>query len=76
MGYFQVRYDSSVINYDHRAFIRLTTVVWIKMRPNSPIPNKDACNRYCLEMVHWWLFDMATKPKASVPMEAARPRMD
>ena len=24
-GYFQVRYDSRVVNYDHRGFIRLTT---------------------------------------------------
>ena len=27
MGYFQVRYDSRVINYDRRGFIRLTTGV-------------------------------------------------
>ena len=25
MGYFQVRYDSRVVIYDRRAFIRLTT---------------------------------------------------
>ena len=25
MGYSQVRYDSRVINYDHRGFIRLAT---------------------------------------------------
>ena len=25
MGYFQVRYDSRVVNYDHRGFIRLAT---------------------------------------------------
>ena len=25
MGYFQVRYDSRVVNYDHRGFIRLVT---------------------------------------------------
>ena len=25
MGYFQVRYDSRVINYDHKLFIRLAT---------------------------------------------------
>ena len=25
MGYFQVRYDSRVVNYDRRGFIRLTT---------------------------------------------------
>ena len=25
MGYFQVRYDSRVINYDRRGFIRLAT---------------------------------------------------
>ena len=27
MGYFQVRYDSRVINYDRRGFIRLATGV-------------------------------------------------
>ena len=27
MGYFQVRYDSRVVNYDRRGFIRLTTEV-------------------------------------------------
>ena len=27
MGYFQVRYDSRVVNYDHRGFIRLARVV-------------------------------------------------
>ena len=25
MGYFQVRYDSRVVNYNHRGFIRLST---------------------------------------------------
>ena len=25
MGYFQVRYDSKIVNYDHRGFIRLAT---------------------------------------------------
>ena len=25
MGYFQVRYDTRVVNYDHRGFIRLAT---------------------------------------------------
>ena len=25
MGYFQVRYNSRVVNYDRRGFIRLTT---------------------------------------------------
>ena len=28
MGYFQVRYDSRVVIYDRRAFIRLTTELW------------------------------------------------
>ena len=27
MGYFQVRYDSSVVNYDRRGFIRLATAL-------------------------------------------------
>ena len=33
MGYFQVRYDSSVVNYDRRGFIRLATVlqVWTQL---------------------------------------------
>ena len=30
MGYFQVRYDSRVVNYDRRDFIRLATDVGIK----------------------------------------------
>ena len=32
MGYFPVRYDSRVVNYDRRGFIRLTTggiQIWI-----------------------------------------------
>ena len=28
MGYFQVSYDSRVVNYDRRGFIRLATVVF------------------------------------------------
>ena len=31
MGHFQVRYNSRVVIYDHRAFIRLTTVVGIQV---------------------------------------------
>ena len=27
MGYFQVRYDSRVVNYDRRGFIRLSTEI-------------------------------------------------
>ena len=30
MGYFQVRYDSRVVIYDHRAFIRLATFLQLK----------------------------------------------
>ena len=30
MGYFQVRYDSRVVNYDRRGFIRLATDIGIK----------------------------------------------
>ena len=30
MGYFQVRYDSRVVNYDRRGFIRLATGVVVK----------------------------------------------
>ena len=30
MGYFEVRYDTRVVNYDRRGFIRLTTDVEIK----------------------------------------------
>ena len=32
MGYFQVRYDSRVVIYDRRAFIRLATVRRVKIR--------------------------------------------
>ena len=31
MGYFQVRYDSRVVNYDRRGFIRLATVMNMKL---------------------------------------------
>ena len=30
MGYFQVRYDSGAVIYDHRAFIRLSTGAIVK----------------------------------------------
>ena len=36
MGYFPVRYDSRVVIYDHRGFIRLATDVGIKSGPNFP----------------------------------------
>ena len=36
MGYFQVRYDSRVVNYDRRDFIRLATDAEIKSCPNFP----------------------------------------
>ena len=32
MGYFQVRYDNRVINYDRRGFIRLATGLVVKGR--------------------------------------------
>ena len=35
MGYFKVRYDSKVVIYDHRAFIRLATRLFEK---NVPTP--------------------------------------
>ena len=34
MGYFQVRYDSRVVNYDHRGFIILTTDATINYGKN------------------------------------------
>ena len=37
MGYCPVRYDSGVVNYDRRGFIRLATVV------NLDRPNVAAC---------------------------------
>ena len=37
MGYFQVRYDSRVENYDRRGFIRLATVFsWSYFGPTGP----------------------------------------
>ena len=33
MGHFQVRYDSRVVNYDCKGFIRLATDDGIKSRP-------------------------------------------
>ena len=35
MGYFQVRYDSRVVNYDRRGFIRLATVGSPVLLPRS-----------------------------------------
>ena len=42
MGYFQVRYDSRVINYDRKGFIRLATVVGMGVCVPIAIP------KYCL----------------------------
>ena len=33
MGYFQVRYDSRVVNYDRRGFTRLATDVIVECNP-------------------------------------------
>ena len=35
MGYFPVRYDSRVVIYEHKMFIRLATVVFIKLQNNA-----------------------------------------
>ena len=43
MGYFQVRYNSRVINYDHRGFIRLATgftEIFMVMKGFKDIDNK------------------------------------
>ena len=37
MGYFQVRYDSRVVIYDHRAFIRLASVDKIHLRSRNGV---------------------------------------
>ena len=41
-----------------------------------PIPNRDACSRYCLEMMHCELRDIATSPKPNDPKDVASPRND
>ena len=33
MGYFQVSYDSRVVNYDHKMFIRLATAESTPVKP-------------------------------------------
>ena len=43
MGYFQVRYDSRVVIYDHRAFIRLTTGVLSTKKTITVIDFSDLC---------------------------------
>ena len=39
MGYFQVRYNSRVVNYDRRGFIRLATVVVLVINPKKYVAN-------------------------------------
>ena len=54
MGYFQVRYDSRVVNYDHRGFIRLATglsLAALKRKSRllafkSPLSYGDAISRH------------------------------
>ena len=44
MGYFQVRYDSRVVNYDRRAFIRLATGLRSDVN-GSPKPSEPGLSR-------------------------------
>ena len=46
MGYFQVRYDSRVVIYNHGAFIRLATDVmdiFITLDPSTYMPTSFYC---------------------------------
>ena len=49
MGYFQVRYDSKVINYDHRGVIRLAT----ELTSQSKTLIK---NLFCIKITDVFLF--------------------
>ena len=42
MGYFQVRYDSRVVNYDRRGFIRLATDGYIILHYIWPFTTKKS----------------------------------
>ena len=43
MGYFQIRYDSRVINYEHKLFIRLAT---LGHSAKSPITDEQTLKLY------------------------------
>ena len=46
MGYFPVRYDSRVVNYNHRGFIRLATgvaVMMVYVAVSVPMPAPASC---------------------------------
>ena len=42
MGYFQVRYNSRVVSYDCRAFLRLTTGQLAALKVNQHFAESDA----------------------------------
>ena len=44
MGYFPVRYDSRVVNYDHRGFIRLATGLDPRPQKKGFSPSKSFSN--------------------------------
>ena len=44
MGYFQVRYNSRVVNYDHRGFIRLATDDSLKIENDRKLIQKNLQN--------------------------------
>ena len=52
MRYFPVRYDSRVVNYDHRGFIRLATVLLsiFRQRQRFLYPPKYNGNRQGTEL--------------------------
>ena len=53
MGYFQVRYDSRVVNYDRRGFIRLATEV------RSDYMQKSADSAVDLHQWRAWKFSIS-----------------
>ena len=45
MGYFQVRYDTRVINYDHRGFIILATGPFLEVGALGSYVEKEGADR-------------------------------
>ena len=67
MGYFQVRYNSRVVNYEHRGFIRLATSDlttktirdgrWAEFNTSSQFSLSSGASCVCRYMVRhflWW----------------------
>ena len=56
MGYFQVRYDSRVVNYERRGFIRLATGIVIMGGHSCPkVVGSNPSTIYWIHIFHIYL---------------------